>query len=734
MIAPIDTSRRRFLKLTGITGGGLVMGVTLTACGEGAPALEASARVYSPNAFLQITPSNNVRFYCPRDEMGQGVTTGLSTLIAEELDVRPDDIDVRFAGVHADYSNPEFGVQGTGGSTSIRVHYEQLRQVGANVRFVLMEAASQVLGVPKTELSTANGSIMHGGKSYRYGDFVDRAAEVNATEPAPLKNRAEFNYIGKEFARLDAKAKATGTAIYGIDVDIKGMHYAVVKRCPVAGGVVARFDADSISDLPGVTDVVQIDTGVAIVATRFWQAKNAAGALQVDWTMPDLVNVSTAQVKTEYKRALDDEKGDVDGEAGDLGAGFRAAKHVVESEYWTPYLAHTPLEPMNAVVHIQGDKAQVWSGTQGPGVAQGLVARYAGLEKANVTVHSTYMGGGFGRRGVLTHIAEATQIAVAAAKPIQLVWTREDDIQNGFYRPASLMRIKSAVDKAGKITAWRAKRVGGNVTPETIKNMLPGLLPTIVPTGMAHWVGDVSASIFDGWAVDHSSIEGLYEDYDCPNREVHHVTLDHGLPLTFWRSVGHSFTAFAKEIAIDELAEVAELHPVELRIQNTEHNPRLQNVIRLVGERAKEGDLPDGHKIGYAAHSSFMSYVAQAAQVSIENGKIRVHRVICAVDCGQVVNPGIVRGQMEGAIMFGLTAALHGEIELENGAVKQSNFHDYPILRMTEAPAVETILVDSAEPPSGVGEPGLPPIAPAVANAVYAVTGQRLRSLPLRLA
>jgi isoquinoline 1-oxidoreductase/isoquinoline 1-oxidoreductase beta subunit len=388
------------------------------------------------------------------------------------------------------------------------------------------------------------------------------------------------------------------------------------------------------------------------------------------------------------------------------------------------------MEPMSAVVHVRENDAEVWAGTQGPGAAGGLVARHAGLDPAQVTVHQTYLGGAFGRRGTLTHVVEATQISKATGTPVKLLWTREDDLRGGLYRPASLMRIRAGLDKSGQISAWDAQRAGANITPETLRNSLPALLPGM-PEGIVDWVVGVADKAHRGWIVDHSSIEGLYEDYSLPNFAVRHATKEHGIPVTFWRSVGHSYTAFAKEVTMDALAEAAGADPVAFRLAHLKDNPRMARVVERAGEAMKSWPLKPGRSLGFAAHASFFTPVAQVAEVSVENGAIRVHRVFCAVDCGLAINPDIIRAQMEGAVMYGLTAALHGKLELENGAVKQSNFHDYPILRIDEAPAVEVVILDSQAAPTGVGEPGLPPIAPAVANAVYRATGKRLTELPL---
>ena len=726
-------TRRQFMKSGALLGGGLVFGFSLTGCGGGNAAypFEQAAGALVPNALLQITPAGEVRFYCPRDEMGQGVTTGLTTIIAEELGVAPSAIDVRLASVHPDYGNPAFGnVQLTGGSTAVSAHYLPLREAGAKVRSVLLDAAAKDLGLPRSALSLEDGQILAGGDRHPLGRFVATAASLPFPETADLKNPSDFRYIGKEMPRLDSLAKATGVAQFGIDVDLPDLHYAAIKHGPVLATGVASYDASRAEAMPGVVQVVELPSGVAVVAQKYWQAKQAADALEVEWTLDDAGRVNSAQLRQDYARALEAEEGIAEAEAGDLESGFAAAQQQVESDYWAPFLSHAPLEPMNAVVRIEGEAADVWSGTQAPGAAQGTVARTAGLDPQKVRSHQTYLGGGFGRRATLTHIEEATRLAMATGKPVKLIWSREDDMRNGFYRPASLMRIRAGLDAEGRITAWEAKRVGGNITPETLENALPAIFPGM-PQFLANLAVGASGSLMRNWTVDPTSIEGLFEDYDLPNRVVRHVTLEHGMPLTFWRSVGHSYTAFAKEVAMDELAQKAGMHPGDFRALNAQGNPRLKAVIERATAAMKAMRPPAGHHLGMAAHGSFGSYVAEVAEVSVERGRIKVHKVLCVVDCGLAVNPDVVRAQMEGGIMYGLTAALHGKVELREGDVIEGNFDTYPLVRMNEAPAVEVAIVASQEHPTGVGEPGLPPIAPAVANAVHAATGQRLRALPL---
>jgi len=731
----VVVSRRGFLRTTTVAGGGLMIGFSLTGCSTPEIPVADIDGSFTPNAFLQLGQDETIRFFCPRDEMGQGVTTGLTTIVAEELDVDPQSIIVELAGVHPDYTNPDFGAQATGGSTSVKAHWEQLRQIGADVRGLVLEAAAADLNVELGSLSTDNGEVVNSanGERFRYGNFVATAAKLEPPEGSPLKDPSEFKYIGKPFPRLDGMSKATGTAEYGIDVDLPDMQHAVVQRSPVAGGSVKTVNSDTARAMAGVIEVVPVATGVAVVAERYWQAKQAAATLDIEWDFPELASVSSEQILADYKTAMADDEGDSATSEGDASAALSESTQTINSEYWAPYLSHAPMEPMNAVVHVRDSDAEVWSGTQGPGAAAGLVARFSGLDTENVVSHQTYLGGAFGRRATLHHIIEATQVSMVTGKPVKVIWSREDDIKSGIYRPASLMNIKAGLDGNGKISAWQAKRVGGNITPETLSNVLPAFFPGM-PDGVTNFVVGLASNMMDGWVVDTSSIEGLGEDYDFPNHDVNHVTMDHGVPLTFWRSVGHSYTAFAKEAAMDELAELAGKDEVSFRAEHLASNPRLANVVRIAGERMAKMQPGEGRHLGFAAHTSFGSYVAEIAEVSVESGQIKVHDVLCVVDCGQAVNPDVIKAQMEGAVMYGLTAALHGNHNLVDGQIQESNFHDYPILRMNEAPNVDVVIVDSKESPTGVGEPGLPPIAPAVANAVYKATGQRLRSLPLKIA
>lgn len=732
-MSKVNVSRRAFIKGTLVAGGGLLIGYSLYGDDSQPSPLTTSENVYSPNLFLELMPDNSINFYCPRDEMGQGITTGLTTLVAEELDVAPSRFNIKVAGLHDDYANPAFGSQATGGSTSMKVHYMPLRQMAANVRALLVNAASTELGVSVASIRTEDAQIIASGQSYPYSRFLTTAANLELPTEAPLKKQADFRYIGVESHRLDAVEKSTGTAMYGMDVELPGMHYVAVLHSPVADGKLKSCDRVPAKSMPGVTDVIETSFGLAVVAKSYWQARKAVSKLQAHWTKPKLASLSSESIRERYQHAMASESGTSDLDEGDTEAAFANADAIIKSQYWAPYLAHAPMEPMNATARVQDGKLEVWSGSQAPGGFHKQLVRHFGLDDESVAFHNLNSGGAFGRRSYMGHVLEAAEVAMLTKHPVQLIWSREDDIRHGHYRPASLMTIKAGVNVEGKMVGWSAKRVGSNVIAESISSIIGATLSSGTPAFMLDAIGSTAESLTDSFFVDPSSVEGIAGDYDFANKLVKHVTVDDGLPLGFWRSVGHSFTAFAKESAVDELAHAKGIDPVQFRLDNTTNNQRLNKVIRAVDDRLARTNLARGHHIGFAAHGSFDSYVAEAAEVSVAGGKIRVHKVICAVDCGVAVNPNNVRMQMEGGIMFGLTAALYGDINIKDGVVQQSNFHDYQILRINEAPDVEVIVINSSEPPTGVGEPGLPPIAPAVANAVFAATGQRLRELPLRL-
>ena len=727
----LKSSRRDFLKSLGIVGGGLIMAVPLSACAAKYPYAEnqKDKKQLQANAYLQITQNNEFHFYMGRSEMGQGTYTGLTTLIAEELDVAPSNITVHHATAHEAFTNTEYGMQATGGSTSMKISYLPMRQAAANTKAVIKQAAALILKVDINSLQTQNGKIISDNKKIPYGEFVDLASNMDAPEQAPLKDKSDFKYIGKDAPRLDGLAKSNGSAQFGIDVDFPGLYRAALLRCPVARGTVKSVNDKDAMAMPGVKKVVSIYNGVAVIADNYWIAKQALTKLKVEWDLPEtLSGFSSGTGKQLFADALNSDDYEVASDEGDGKDALEHASNIITADYWAPYLAHATMEPMNCTVKIENDEMDVWVGSQSPGIAQGLAAFYGDIDKDSVRIHSTFLGGGFGRRSASDFVGEAAAIAKESGLAIQLVWSREDDTRHDLYRPAAMARFNIGLDKQGNIESWVVRRSGPNIMSYTIDEALDAMAPGFLPNAMVDWMSKRGYGVFDGLTVDHSSVEGLYEDYAAPNKEVQHVTVDPGLPCGFWRSVGHSFSGFFKESMMDEIAHSQKQDPVLYRLKHVKENKRLTNVIKLAAEKSnwKGRNKSAKRQLGFAAHTSFLASVAQVADVSIENGQIKVHKVTCVIDCGSLVNPDIVKAQMESGIIFGLTAALHGEITLKDGAVQQSNFHDYPMLRMHETPEID-------EKPTGVGEPGTPPIAAAVANAIFAINGQRLRSLPLKL-
>jgi CO/xanthine dehydrogenase Mo-binding subunit len=728
--------RRDFLKLMGVAGGGLIVGASLTGCGTELPGASEQGALVA-NAFIQILPSGQVQVYIPANEMGQGVWTGLTTLVAEELKTPPEQIRVKHAGVHPDYTNPLLKIQATGGSTAIAGFYAPLRQAAANVRETLRLAAARQLKTGLDDIRLAEGKVQALGRDYSFGLFTGTAAQLPPVESAPLTANEDFQYIGKVDQRLDAIAKCTGTAAFGIDVEVPEMRKAVVKRCPVNGGKLKSHNGGTVESLPGVDAVVVLEHGIAVIAESYWQAKKAAESLQITWDLPELAQQSTEQILGAMHSALaklESGEGDADEveSRGDIG-GLAAAEHQLSAQYSFPYLAHATMEPMNCAVRIEHDRCDVWVGAQSNQLVRDCAARYSGLDRDNVHVHDCFLGGGFGRRSHLDFVAEAVQVARHSGLAVQVIWSREDDMRHDYFRPASVASIRAGFDGNGKISHWRARRAGGNILPYMMDDVVDVVTTGVLPLSVANWLSKRGYGVFDGWAADPSSVEGLFEDYDFPNLQVEHCTVDAGVRLGFWRSVGFSANTFAKEVFMDEIASQLAIDPVELRLRNLADNPRMAHVVRTAAKRAGWGEPTEpGRFQGFAAQQSFGSLVAQVVELSVDNGNIVLHKVVCAVDCGVAVNPDIVRAQMESGIIFGATAALYGRVDFQKGSAQQSNFHDYRLLRMNETPAMDIHIIESAEAPTGVGEPGVPPIAPAIATALYAATGVRYRSLPLQ--
>ncbi|MEM8935099.1 MAG: molybdopterin cofactor-binding domain-containing protein [Pseudomonadota bacterium] len=727
-------SRRKLLIAAGVVGGGLVVGVNLSRDRETNLPDAVVDGALVPSAFLQVRPDSTIHFYVPSREMGQGVWTGLTTLIAEELSTPPERISIDHSPVHKDFVNPEMGIEVTAGSTAMKAFYRPIRQTAANLRELLRKAASIDLDIDLSAVQLTDGKIRALDRDHEFGAFVKRASSIELIQDAPLKAQSEFVYIGKHNARLDALAKATGTAEFGIDVDIPGMRKAVIKRCPVFGGAPTYGNEATVRSMKGVEAIEKLDHGVAVVADTYWNARRAADALKINWEKPFLSHLDTADLTHEMAMALKKKKGKKGEKRGKGARALKRAEKTYAATYHFPYLAHAMMEPLNCAARIENGKCDIWVGIQSNQIARDCAARYSGLPKENVRVHPTFLGGGFGRRAYIDNVAETVQLAAATGLPVQVMWSREDDIQHDYYRPASVVKTTAGVNESGEISAWLAERAGANIRPYLTDLVIDAVTAGAVPLSVADWASKRLYGVFENIVVDPTSTEGLVEDYDFPNMEVRHVSVDAGQAVGFWRSVGHSSNAFAKETLVDEIAIDLGIDPVDMRLRNAQKNPRLKAVVELAA--AKSGwrrPPPAGRYRGFAVHNTYGTRVAQVAEISVEDGLISVRRVICAVDCGVVVNPDIVRAQMESGIIFGITAALYGKIDFDNGAVVQSNFHDYPVLRINESPEIEVHLIESDDEPSGVGEPGLPPIAPAIANAVFAATGERLRTLPLEI-
>jgi CO/xanthine dehydrogenase Mo-binding subunit len=730
---PSQWSRRQWLKAMGAGGLGLVVGIPLSGCSSTAdlPHAEGGA---SLGAFLQIAPDNSVHFYQPRAEMGQGVYTGMTTLIAEELGVAPEAMHVHLVGAHPAFVAPGAPAQVTGGSTSVKAHYTALREAGAQAREAIAQAAAQALRVDRARLRLADGQVFLGDQAYPYGRFAAAAAAAPLPEGVALKPTSAFEVIGKPRVALDGLAKATGSASFGLDVQVPGMRYAALQRCPVVGGRLSSVDEGAVRAMPGVVSVVRLPHAVAVVAENTWQARQAAAQLKPTWDLPPLAQHSSEGMRADMARALGEQTGASALEEGDVDAALSQSAQRLEAQYWAPHLAHATMEPMNCTAHVHAGRCEVWVGTQSPDLAAAVAAHFADVAPEQVTIHAQFLGGGFGRRVNTDYVAEAVQVARAAGVPVQVVWSREDDMRADYYRPSSLMQMRGGLDAQGRVQALSAKRAGANAFAHFVDDAGEALFSAYVPWGMAEWLSERGYWLFESLTVDNSSVEGLLGDYQVPARALHHVTVDHGVRLGFWRSVGHSFSAFAIEGFIDELAHAAGQDPVAFRLAHLQHDPRLAGVLRQAAERAGWGQAPAGHFQGVAAHRSFETAVAQVVDLVVQDQRPIIKRITCVVDCGVAVNPDIVVRQMESAIVYGLSAALMGEVTFQNGVAQQSNFHDYPVLRMDETPEIVVHLVPSSAEPTGVGEPGLPPVAPAVANAWFAATGQRLRELPLRMA
>jgi len=705
-------NRRELLRNTAASAAGLLVAFHVP---RGVRAAPAAPALPPANAFLRIGTDDTVTVLIAHSEMGQGIWTGLAMLIAEELECDWSKMRSEHAPAAAIYAHTAFGVQMTGGSSTTWSEFDRYRTVGATAKDMLVRAAAARWKVSPASCHAANGMVSHGKEQLSYGKLAEAAMVLTPPKTVTLKDAKDWKLIGTPVRRLDTPEKITGQAIFGIDVQFPELRVAVVARPPAFGGKVGKYDATAALKVPGVEKVVPTANGVAVVAKHFWAAKVGRDALQIDWIAPEGGGIDTAKQMAEF-RATAQKPGALVAEKGKVDAALASAKTKLTAEYEVPYLAHAAMEPLNCTVKLDGDRCEIWTGTQFQTIDQGAAAKILGISPDKVTIHTTFLGGGFGRRAnpAADFVSEAVIVAKAAGVPVKVVWTREDDMHGGYYRPAYVHRIQAGLDDKGHPVAWDHVVVGQSIVSGT------PFEPMLVKHG-----------------IDGTSVEGLADSPYLEGTGALRVSLHSPkTPITvlWWRSVGNTHTAFAMESMIDEAAHAANQDPLAYRLALLKEKPRHGAALALAADKAGWGTpLPAGHARGLAVHESFGSIVAQVAEVSVEHGHIRVHAVTCAVDCGQVVNPLGIEAQIQGSVAFGLTAALHGKLTFTGGQVQQSNFHDYPILRMHEMPRVAVHIMQSKAKMGGIGEPATAPIAPAVANAVFALTKQRLRTLPLRL-
>jgi isoquinoline 1-oxidoreductase subunit beta len=712
---PATTSRRRFLQ-AGSAGIGLMLGFHWP-LGGNKFAAAATPSAFAPNAFVRIAKDNSVTVIAKHLEMGQGIYTGLATILAEELDADWAQIRVESAPANAAlYNNLNWGpMQGTGGSSGINNSYTQLRQAGATARAMLVMAAAKEWGVPPNEITVNRGRLEHKATARKatFGQLAELAASMSPPAEVTLKQPANFRLIGARLPRVDARAKTNGTARFALDVRPPGALHAVIARPPLFGATVKSFDKAPALAIAGVVDVVQVPAGVAVLARDTWAAMQGREALKVQWDESNAEKRGSAELMAQY-RALAEKPGAVARKDGNADGVLAGAGRKLSAGFEFPYLCHAPMEPLNCVVQLSPDACEIWAGDQSQTVDQANAAATAGLKPDQVRIHTMLAGGSFGRRanGASDYVVEGVSIAKAinGRAPVKLVWTREDDVRGGRYRPMYYHDLVAALDERGLPIAWRHRIVGQSI---------------------------LAGTPFEGMVkngIDGTSVEGAANlPYAIPNFSVELHTTQVGVPVLWWRSVGSTHTAYSTEVFLDELAHTAGQDPVAYRRALLAKHPRHRAVLDLAAAKAGWGrPLTAGKGRGVAVHESFHSFVAQVVEVAVGgDGRVKVERVVCAVDCGVAVNPDVIRAQMEGGIGFALSAALREAVTLNGGRVEQSNFHDYAIMRIADMPKIEVHIVRSSADPTGVGEPGVPPLAPALANAIFAATAKRIRKLPL---
>ncbi len=712
-----NPSRRQFLQssaaLSSSVFGGLVIGVTVSAPASAKAVAGTAIKTSQPNAWVKIGSDNKITIICHRVEMGQGTYTSMPMLVAEELEVDFNAINVELAPANPVYINALLGGQLTGGSTSVRDAWEGLRLAGAQARMMLVSAAATEWKIPESDCRAEMGRVIaKDGRKLSYGQLAEKAAGLPMPKNPVLKEPKAFKIVGKPMKRLDTPAKVTGKAQFGLDVELPGMLIASLAQCPVLGGKPLTVDDTKAKSMPGVKAVVKIDDGVAVVADSFWQAKTARDALNITWDHGAGATLSTASISQGLKDTLGKPAASVK-KTGDAEKAIAGAAKKIEASYELPFLAHATMEPMNFTADVRSDGCDLYGPTQFPQLAEGVAMQITGFPKDKVNVHTTFLGGGFGRRIDVDFIVQAVQISKAVGKPVKLIWTREDDMAHDCYRPVSLNTLSAGLDAAGKPVGMKFRVTSQSVTAR--------LFPPVVKDGL-----------------DPFMTEAAITPYNVANMTVETSIHDTGVRVGYWRSVSHAMNAFANESFTDEMALAANKDPLEFRMSLLDgaENARYRNVLKIATDKAgykSGGKLGNGRFQGIAIMEGYGTYVAQVAEISVVKGTPKIHRMTVAVDCGMMVNPDIVKAQIESSVVFGLSAALLSKITFKDGQVEQSNFHNYPVLRMSDMPKVDVHLVASSEKPGGIGEPITATTGPSVANAVFNATGKRIRKLPIQV-
>jgi isoquinoline 1-oxidoreductase subunit beta len=733
----VNQTRRQFLKIGVLAGAGLVVtanGLPLAKKDEAMASREVQGRNgFVPNAWIRIDSDDTVTVMVNHSEMGQGITTALPMIVAEELEADWRKVRFKMAPVADVYKHPDYGIQWTVSSKSVESSWDLLREAGASVRQLFIMAAADTWQVPMGELRAENSRVIHekAGKRFRYGELIQKASRMPVPESVSLKNPAQYNIIGKPLHRLDSPIKARGSAEFGVDVKLPNMLMATVVHPPVFGAQVHSLGDGPVKGMKGVRGVFPVETGVAIVADTFWQALKAKDALRVQWKDHDNGKIDSHRLFARWAE-MGKKEGKPFFERGDVDEIFKVGGRILEGTYDLPYQAHATPEPMNCTADVRKDSCEIWVPTQNQKGAQEIAARLTGLDNAAVKVHTTYLGGGFGRRALVDYVGEAVEISRRMKTPVKVIWTREEDFQRDYYRPATHNVMKVVIDDRGRPLAWSHRIVGADVFGQALPKVISGMMPDFVPRFVKNTATSLAESLMPRFISGKKAIKGAGPlPYAFDNMRVEFIHDDPGIPICWWRSVAPSSNCFAVECFMDEIAHAAGRDPFELRCDLLSHSPRLLRVLKLAAEKARwDAKPPENIHRGIACQDFQNTMMALVVEVSVNpRGKVRVHRVVCALDCGVVINPKIVKAQVQSAVVFGLTATLKSSITIKNGRAEQQNFDSFPILRMDETPEVITHLVSSTEPPTGIGETAVPVIGPAVANAVFSATGKRIRKL-----